>query len=150
MFLYSFVTGMIPVVLSDSRSCYIVFESALLVLFTFCGSKSVNIKKLISGSFLRITQKCLRCHWDWTHWKCTCRQHLYLCCYPLCGSIASPSSSDFQNLELSHHLVQYILPTPKAVLSTSHIYHLEKPTISIDIQFERSEEEVVILWRWQS
>ena len=74
-----------------------------------------------------------------THWKCTCRQHLYLCHYPLCGSIASPSSSGFQSLELSHHLVQHFLPTPKAVPSTTHIYHLEMPTISTDIYFERSD-----------
>ena len=56
------------VVLSDSCSCYIVFESALLVLFSicrFCASKSVDIKKVVTGSFLRITQKCLRCHQNW-------------------------------------------------------------------------------------
>lgn len=56
------------VILSDTRSCYIVFESALLILFTvcrFCASKSVDIKKVVTGSFLRITQKCLRCRQNW-------------------------------------------------------------------------------------
>ena len=55
------------VVLSDTRSCYIVFESALLILFTicrFCASKSVDIK-VVTGSFLRTTQKCLRCRQNW-------------------------------------------------------------------------------------
>ena len=53
---------------SDSSSCYIVYESALLLLFTvcrFCLSKTVDIKKVITGSFLRITQKCSRCQRKW-------------------------------------------------------------------------------------
>ena len=53
---------------SDSSSCYIVFESTLLLLFTicrFCSSKLVYVKKVVTGSFLRVTQKCLRCHKKW-------------------------------------------------------------------------------------
>lgn len=53
---------------SDSRSYYLVFESALLVLFSichFCASKSVDISKVVTGSYLHITQKCLRCRKKW-------------------------------------------------------------------------------------
>ena len=53
---------------SDSSSCYIVFESTLLLLFSvcrFCSSKLVDVKKVVTGSFLRVTQKCLRCHQKW-------------------------------------------------------------------------------------
>ena len=45
-----------------------MFESALLALFTicrFCASKSVDIKKVVTGSFLRIALKCLRCRQNW-------------------------------------------------------------------------------------
>ena len=55
-------------VVSDSSSCYNVFESTLLLLFTicrFCSSKLVDVKKGVTGSFLHVTQKCLRCHQKW-------------------------------------------------------------------------------------
>lgn len=53
---------------SDSSPCYIVYESALLVLLTvcrFCLRETVDIKKDITGSFLRIKQKCSRCLKEW-------------------------------------------------------------------------------------
>ena len=68
LFCYRHDSSAPSVVMSDTRSCYIVFESALLILFTicrFCASKSVDIKNVVTGSFLRITQKCLRCHQNW-------------------------------------------------------------------------------------
>ena len=49
---------------SISESTYVVFESALLMLFLtcrICRSSSVNVKKAITGSFLRITQFCAHC-----------------------------------------------------------------------------------------
>ena len=55
---------------AKSSSCYVVFESALLLLFVICRnclSKCVEIKKKINGSLLRVTQTCSRCHsyWIW-------------------------------------------------------------------------------------
>ena len=55
---------------ANSSSCYIVFESALFLLFATCRnclSKCVEIKKMIHGSLLRVTQTCSRCHsyWIW-------------------------------------------------------------------------------------
>ena len=54
----------------ESSSCYIVFESALLLLFATCRnclSKSVEVKKKINGSLLCVTQTCSRCnsYWMW-------------------------------------------------------------------------------------
>ena len=53
-------------------SLYIVFESALLSLFSyclfFCGSSTKISKKKVIGSFLRIIQTCYHCekkrHWE--------------------------------------------------------------------------------------
>lgn len=55
---------------AKSSSCYIVFESALFLLFATCRnclSKCVEVKKVINGSLLRVTQTCSRCHsyWIW-------------------------------------------------------------------------------------
>ena len=55
---------------TNSSSCYIIFESALFLLFATCRnclSKCVEIKKIINGSLLRVTQTCSRCHsyWMW-------------------------------------------------------------------------------------
>uniref|UniRef100_A0A1X7TAL7 Uncharacterized protein n=1 Tax=Amphimedon queenslandica TaxID=400682 RepID=A0A1X7TAL7_AMPQE len=51
--------------------CYLVYESALLMLFSicsFCGHKTCCLEKLIVGSFECITQSCSDCHkeriWD--------------------------------------------------------------------------------------
>ena len=51
-------------------SMYLVFESALLMLFVtcrFCTSTTTNVKKSITGSFLRVTQYCTVCKrtWSW-------------------------------------------------------------------------------------
>ena len=48
----------------------LVFESALMLLFMtcrFCGNSTRDLKKTISGSFLRITQYCAVCRrrWNW-------------------------------------------------------------------------------------
>lgn len=58
-------------VVPRNRSLYVVFESALLSLFTyclFCGSSSTKISKKVIGSFLRIVQTCCHCgkkrHWE--------------------------------------------------------------------------------------
>ena len=48
----------------ERQTTYIVFESALLLLFTsciYCASCSVTIKKVIIGSFLRVIQWCNKC-----------------------------------------------------------------------------------------
>ena len=68
MFCYRHDSSSPSVLFPDSHSCYLVFESALLLLFTICkccAIKSVDIKKVVTGSFLRVTQKCLRCHHIW-------------------------------------------------------------------------------------
>ena len=47
---------------------YLVFESALLMLFAtckFCSSASVDIKRSLNGSLLRIKQYCGRCKQMW-------------------------------------------------------------------------------------
>lgn len=51
--------------------CYLVYESALLMLFSiciYCGHKTCSLEKMIVGSFVRITQSCSDCHkeriWD--------------------------------------------------------------------------------------
>ena len=53
---------------SISESTYVVFESALMLTCQLCRSSSVNVKKGITGSFLRITQFCAQCKktccWD--------------------------------------------------------------------------------------
>ena len=52
----------------DSRSCFLVFESALLLLFStcqFCARATKDIKRTILGSFLRITQFCGSCKKSW-------------------------------------------------------------------------------------
>ena len=53
------------------QKTYLVFESALLLLFNlciYCGSTSTQIRKIVTGTFLRITQKCMKCSrvrvWD--------------------------------------------------------------------------------------
>lgn len=46
------------------RCCFIVFESALMLLFTVCSkcrSRCTRVSKTVIGSFLRITQSCSRC-----------------------------------------------------------------------------------------
>ena len=55
----------------EKQSSYIVFESALLLLFhmcIFCRSARCSVNKFVNGSFLRITQTCSKCHrkrvWD--------------------------------------------------------------------------------------
>ena len=53
---------------TNLSSCYIVFESALFSLFTICRnclSKSVEVKKMVNGSLLSVTQSCSRCHYSW-------------------------------------------------------------------------------------
>ena len=141
------------VVLSDTRSCYIVFESALLILFTicrFCASKSVDIKKVVAGSLLRITQKCLRCRQNWI-WESQ----------PTVGNV--PAGNIYTSAAILYagalpaqalrifRILNCPPQTPsdtKAVPSTSHIYNLEKPTISFAIYFESSE--VGTFRRWES
>ena len=52
----------------NSQSTYLVFESALLLLFTtcrYCSSVATDVKKSIVGSFLRITQICNKCKRTW-------------------------------------------------------------------------------------
>ena len=46
------------------QKTYLVFESALLLLFNlciFCGQSSTALKKTVIGTFLRITQTCTEC-----------------------------------------------------------------------------------------
>ena len=53
---------------SNPSSCCIVFESALLLLFSVCQnclSKSVDVKKMINGSLLCIAQICSWCYHSW-------------------------------------------------------------------------------------
>ena len=48
----------------ERQTTYLVFESALLLLFhvcTFCGKTGTDIKKFVNGSFLRVTQRCVSC-----------------------------------------------------------------------------------------
>ena len=50
----------------ERHTTYIVFESALLLIFTsciYCASCSVTIKKIIIGSFLRVIQWYNKCKW---------------------------------------------------------------------------------------
>ena len=56
---------------SSFMAGYLVFESALLLLFSvcrFCLSHTVDVSKVINSSFLRVTQKCSNCRlkfvWD--------------------------------------------------------------------------------------
>ena len=52
----------------SSQTTYLIFESALLMLFVtcrFCARASTNVKKTITGSFLRITQFCTACTRTW-------------------------------------------------------------------------------------
>ena len=47
----------------EKQNTYLVFESALLLLFRvciYCGKANTRIKLFVSGSFLRITQLCGR------------------------------------------------------------------------------------------
>ena len=49
---------------SAQQKKHLLFESALLLLFNlciYCGSTSTRIRKMVTGTFLRITQKCMRC-----------------------------------------------------------------------------------------
>ena len=53
-----------------TQSKFLVFESALMLLFMtcrFCGNSTRDLKKTISGSFLQITQYCAVCRrrWNW-------------------------------------------------------------------------------------
>lgn len=46
------------------QQTYIVFESALLLLFkvcTYCGFASTQVKKVVNGTFLRVIQPCNDC-----------------------------------------------------------------------------------------
>ena len=55
-----------PSLQPSESSCYIVFESALLLLFSVCRnclSKAVEITKTTQGSLLRIKQTCTHCHY---------------------------------------------------------------------------------------
>ena len=66
-------------------SCYLVFESAILLLFSVCRnylSKAVDIKRTTQGSLLRIKQTCLRCNYRW-EWDSQ----------PMCGSIPAGNIS---------------------------------------------------------
>ena len=66
-------------------SCYIVFESALLLLFSVCRnclSKAVEIKRTTQGSLLRIKQICSRCNYKW-EWDSQ----------PMCGNIPAGNIS---------------------------------------------------------
>ena len=48
----------------EKQTTYIVFESALLLLFSaciYCGKVTTKVKKFVNGSFLRVTQWCNRC-----------------------------------------------------------------------------------------
>ena len=48
----------------QQQSSYLVFEAALLSLFTacvFCGSSTRNLKKVVVGSLLRVIQWCKEC-----------------------------------------------------------------------------------------
>ena len=48
----------------ERQSTYLVFESALLLLFAscvHCRSYTVNIRKVVVGSFLRVIQECNKC-----------------------------------------------------------------------------------------
>lgn len=56
---------------NDEKQKYIVYEDALLSLFSQCyqcKSHDVSVTKLVIGSFLRLKQKCLSCEtqtsWD--------------------------------------------------------------------------------------
>lgn len=49
------------------QRCYIVFESALMFLFSmcsYCRGRSTKVSKTMVGTFLRITQKCFRCGYN--------------------------------------------------------------------------------------
>ena len=53
------------------QTLYLVFESALLLLFSscfYCGSKHTKVNKVVLGSFLRLIQRCIHCNkrrtWD--------------------------------------------------------------------------------------
>jgi len=52
----------------DSQSTYLVFESALLLLFTicrYCANTTTDVKRATTGSFLRISQFCGKCKQTW-------------------------------------------------------------------------------------
>lgn len=56
---------------NSSTAGYLVFESALVLLFSvcrFCLRRTVDVSKVTNGSFLRVTQKCSNCRrkfvWD--------------------------------------------------------------------------------------
>ena len=143
---------------SDSFPCYVVYESALLLLFTvcrFCRRETVLIKKDITGSFLHSRMKCSRCLKEWT-WESqpsfgnVRAGNICVSCYFTRRCIASQSSQDVCNLELLHHYLKDLFPPPKSVPSTDHILHTEKPTIGFVVQFKRVLEEVITSWRWLS
>ena len=49
---------------NPTGACYLVFESALMLLFSicrFCGTSSHNVTKRISGSFVQVTKFCEHC-----------------------------------------------------------------------------------------
>ena len=56
---------------TSSTTGYLIFESALVLLFSvcrFCLRRRVDVSKVTNGSFLRVTQKCSNCRrkfvWD--------------------------------------------------------------------------------------
>ena len=49
----------------ETHKTYIIFENALLLLFTicrFCCAPTADVSKTIQGSFLKIRQQCSKCH----------------------------------------------------------------------------------------
>ena len=85
----------------SESSCYIVFESALLLLFSVCRnclSKSVEVTRTTQGSLLRIKQTCTRCHYKW-EWDSQ----------PMCGNIPAG------NISLSAAIL-YVGALPKKAL----------------------------------
>ena len=154
LFCYRHDSSAPSVVLSEpahATSC--LSQHSLLILFTicrFCASKSVDIKKVVTGSFLCITQKCLRCRQNWI-WESQ----------PTVGNV--PAGNIYTSAAILYagalpaqalrifRILNCPPQTPsdtKAVPSTSHIYNLEKPTISFAIYFESSE--VGTFRRWES
>ena len=57
-----------PTTLSATTSSYLMFESALLLLFAvcrFCSNRTSEVKKKVLDSFLRVTQYCSHCKRKW-------------------------------------------------------------------------------------
>ena len=88
------------------QTVYLVFELALLLLFSSCShcSSYTSAKKVVTGSFLWIIQTCSICSWKYPH---------------ICHSVALPSKAQlmFQSLNLATitstffcHQCQYLQP----------------------------------------